>query len=170
MTESSIPGVQFDTGKIAQLTTLQVHDFFQANRRVNTQKQAETLALVVKTCPDEWGRVDDPLTYENRPLKREFIPLVRTFRELITEADTAEIPDLTFDIGNMLAKDMGDFFGAVNISDMKTVSAVLTRVVKTCPKDWGAVDAADTYLKRPYPQFLGIVNRFIREVNDDSKK
>lgn len=161
--------IVFDKGAIAQLTAAEMHEFFQANRKIDMQKQAEIIARVVKDCPEEWGNPNVADTYVNLPFKKAFRPVVRAFSELAIDADVSEIPELTFDLDAILAKDMGDFFQAVNISDLKRVSAVLARVAVTVPSKWGAANDPETYLKRPYSQFLGIANRFIREVNEDSK-
>lgn len=167
---SDILGVTFDKAKISQLTVARMDDFFRASRKADMAGQAELIAETAVSCPEEWGKVDNPETYTNRKFNREFKPLIRHFSELVTEADVTEIPELTFDLDAITAKDMGAFFQSVNKSDLKPIADVLTRVVVTCPAKWGTAGDIDTYLKRPYSQFLGIVNRFIREVNEDSKK
>lgn len=160
--------VQFDSEKVAKMTTRQMHDFYQANRRGYFDKLAETIAAVAASCPEEWGAPDVPDTYANRPYRRDFKPVVRAFSELANETDVADVPDLEFDLDAISAKDMSAFFVSVSANNLAKVADVLTRVVVKCPPKWGKADAAETYLERPYAQFLGIVHRFIREVNSDS--
>lgn len=160
--------VQFDETKIAKLTTRQMHEFYANNRRGYFDKLAGTIAQVAVSCPEEWGAADDEKSYSSRPYRLDFKPVIKEFSSLVNEADKTEIPDLKFNLDAILASEMSEFFKSVNTNNLEAVAEVLTRVVASCPSKWGKPDAKDTYLERPYSQFLGVVNRFIREVNSDS--
>lgn len=71
-----------------------------------------------------------------------------------------------FDLSKVTADEMGDFFAAAKVNDNKTLAAVLTKVVKTCPAEWGDPSVPETFTKLPYfGTFKALISAFVDEAN-----
>lgn len=65
--------VKFD---LSRLTAKQVTEFTEAARVGDLLQISEIFAALVVECPTEWGAVNDPQTYFNRPVFAEFRPMM----------------------------------------------------------------------------------------------
>ena len=77
----------------------------------------------------------------------------------MAENESKAIDGLEFDMSNITAGEMADFFDAVRRQDVRVMAATLTQIVMACPPSWGDPEAVETYLKLPfYGAFQGVID------------
>jgi hypothetical protein len=75
----AIAGLEFD---LSRMSGQDYHDYAAAGRKDDLVTVANVLARVVRRCPPEWGKPDDPKTYLKLPM---FGALKQVMRALSAE-------------------------------------------------------------------------------------
>lgn len=54
-----------------------------------------------------------------------------------------------FDASKMNMEDLEDFWNAIRVNGYRAAAVVMAKCCITCPPEWGAPDAPETFSKRP---------------------
>ena len=166
--------LSFNTDALIQITTEEMQTFFQANREGDLATLAKTIARIAATCPPEWGEVNDPDTYLNRPWFGKGMYsgkwIVEQFTETLNSLKTDIGDKLTFELSEITGKQMAEFFRGMREMRLAELANTYAVVVTNCPKAWGKPDDSQTYLNRPFVEFKSVGQAFSEAVNEDQKK